>query len=52
MTISNTIKTDGGTVGYIDGTKVTWYNSLGADEQLNQSETTYTYIAVGKQVQT
>lgn len=52
LTISNTIKTDGGTVGYIEGTKVTWYNSLGADEQLNQSETTYTYIAVGKQVQT
>lgn len=52
LTISNTIKTDGGTVGYIEGTKVTWYNSLGADEQLNQSEITYTYIAVGKQVQT
>lgn len=50
LTISNTIKTDGGTVGYIEGTKVTWYNNLGADEQLNQSETTYTYIAVGKQV--
>lgn len=50
LTISNTIKTEGGTVGYIEGTKVTWYNGNSADEQLNQSETTYTYIAVGKQV--
>lgn len=48
LTISNTVKTEGGTVGYIEGTKVTWYNDQSAEAQLNQEGVTYTYTAISK----
>lgn len=48
LTISNTVKTEGGTVGYIEGTTVTWYNDQSAEDQLNQEGVTYTYTAVSK----
>mgnify|MGYP005761004505 CR=1 FL=1 len=48
LTISNTVKTEGGTVGYIEGTKVTWYNGQSAEAQLNQEGVTYTYTAISK----
>ena len=51
LNISNTLKTGGETAGYIENKKVTWY-STSADAQLNTSEVTYTYIAIGKQEQT
>ena len=49
LNISNTLKTDSETAGYIENKKVTWY-STSADEQLNTSDVTYTYIAIGKRV--
>lgn len=52
LTISNTVKTEGGTVGYIEGTKVTWYNDQSAEAQLNQEGVTYTYTAISKGGQT
>lgn len=48
LTISNTVKTEGGTVGYIEGTKITWYNEQSAEAQLNQEGVTYTYTAISK----
>lgn len=47
LTISGEIKTESGTVGYIEGNTATWY-SVDAERQLNQSGQTYSYVAIGK----